>query len=134
MNIAEAARRSGLGTRTIRYYETIGLVAPPARADNGYRRYDAQAVEELQFLARARAAGFDLRECRQLLRLLRNRARRSRHARELVLEKSRRLENRIAELQAMRALLLDMAGRCRGDEGPECAILEDLARTGRGVP
>ena len=129
MNISEAARRSGLNAKTIRYYEDIQLIAPAARGDNGYRLYDSKAVEELQFLARARGVGFDLEECRQLLELQRDRSRRSRHARDLVLEKSQQLQERIEQLVAMQQVLQDMASRCRGDEGPDCAILEDLAAT-----
>jgi len=130
MNISEAARQSGLSTKTIRYYEDIELIAPASRSDNGYRQYDQRAVEELHFLARAREVGFDLQECRQLLDLQRDHARQSRHARELVLEKSRQLQHRIEQLQAMQSVLEDMASRCHGDEGPDCAILEDLAGTG----
>lgn len=127
MNISEAARRSGLSAKTIRYYEDIALIAPASRGDNGYRQYDAGAVEELHFLARARDVGFDLQECRQLLELQRDRSRQSRHARELVLEKSEQLQQRITQLQAMQDVLADMASRCHGDEGPDCAILEDLS-------
>ncbi|MGB1141926.1 MAG: Cu(I)-responsive transcriptional regulator [Halioglobus sp.] len=130
MNISEAARQSGLSAKTIRYYEDIALITPARRSDNGYRQYDARAVEELHFLARAREVGFDLQECRQLLDLQRDHARQSRHARELVLEKNHQLQLRIEQLQAMQAILQDMASRCHGDEGPDCAILEDLAGGG----
>lgn len=134
MNISEAARRSGLSVKTIRYYEDIDLIVPAIRAENGYRQYDSRAVEELHFLARAREVGFDLQECRQLLELQRDRTRQSRHARQLVLEKSQQLQRRIAQLVEMQKVLLDMAHRCQGDEGPECAILEDLAgAAGEGV-
>ena len=127
MNISEAARRSGLSSKTIRYYEDIGLIAPAQRGDNGYRQYGAGAVEELAFLSRARDVGFDLEECRQLLELHRDSGRQSRHARALVLEKSAQLQQRIESLKAMQSVLEDMASRCHGDEGPECAILDDLA-------
>jgi len=129
MNISEAARRSGLSAKTIRYYEDIELIEPAGRAENGYRQYDTRAVEALHFLARAREVGFDLHECRQLLELQRDHARQSRHARELVLEKSQQLQHRIDQLVSMQKVLEDMARRCRGDEGPDCAILEDLAGT-----
>ena len=127
MNISEAARRSGLSAKTIRYYEDIGLIGPAVRAENGYRQYDGKAVEDLHFLSRARDVGFDLRECRQLLELQRDHSRQSRHARELVLEKSQQLQARIDRLVAMQKVLHDLASRCRGDEGPDCAILQDLA-------
>jgi MerR family copper efflux transcriptional regulator len=127
MNISQAAKQSGLSAKTIRYYEEIGLIAPAARGDNGYRRYDHKALEELRFLARTREVGFDLEESRQLLELQRDSSRQSRHARQLVLEKSRQLQTRIEQLLAMQQVLQAMAQRCRGDEGPECAILENLA-------
>ncbi len=130
MNISEAARRSGLSTRTIRYYEAIDLVTPADRGENGYRQYNERAITELQFLARAREVGFDLTECRQLLALLRDSARHSAHARELVLEKCDQLQRRIEQLQAMQRVLREMARRCSGDEGPDCAILDDLAGVG----
>lgn len=130
MNISEAARRSGLSAKTIRYYEDIELIAPASRGDNGYRQYDVSAVEELHFLSRAREVGFDLQECRQLLDLQRDSSRQSRHARDLVLEKSRTLQTRIEQLLAMQQVLEEMADRCHGDEGPDCAILEDLAGAG----
>ena len=133
MNISEAGRKSGLSAKTIRYYEDIGLIDPAARGENGYRQYDGRALEELKFLARAREVGFDLDECRQLLELQRDRSRQSRHARELVLEKSQQLQQRIEQLMAMQQVLQEMAGRCRGDEGPDCAILEDLAASPEGA-
>jgi DNA-binding transcriptional MerR regulator len=77
--------------------------------------------------------GFDLEECRQLLDLQRDRSRQSRHARELVLQKSRQLQTRIEQLRAMQQVLGDMASRCKGDEGPDCAILEDLAGLQEGA-
>lgn len=127
MNISEAARRSGLSSKTIRYYEDIGLIAPARRGDNGYRQYESHAVEELKFLFRAREVGFDLEESKQLLELHRDSGRQSRHARALVLEKSGQLQQRIDSLVAMQQVLQEMASRCHGDEGPECAILDDLA-------
>ena len=127
MNISQAARQSGLSAKTIRYYEEIRLIAPAARGENGYRQYDTRSLEELRFLARARDVGFDLEESRQLLELQRDRSRQSRHARDLVMEKSRKLQQRIEQLVAMQAELLALASRCKGDEGPDCAILEDLA-------
>lgn len=132
MNISEAARRSGLSAKTIRYYEDIGLIDPASRGENGYRRYESGSLEQLQFLARARDVGFDIDECRQLLDLQLDSNRQSRHARSLVLEKSEQLQGKIDKLQSMQKVLQNMAQRCRGDEGPDCAILEDLA-SGEGA-
>ena len=56
MNIGTAADRSGLPTKTIRYYEDIGLLKPD-RAGNGYRDYSTADVHRLRFLQRARITG-----------------------------------------------------------------------------
>ena len=128
MNISEAARRSGLSTKTIRYYEEIGLLPPVQRTPSGYRQYDTATLGELRFLNRTREVGFDLEESRQLLELLRDPHRQSAHARELVLDKRQQLQQRIAQLQSMQQVLAGMAARCNGDEGPECAILDELIR------
>ncbi|MBT4519905.1 MAG: MerR family transcriptional regulator [Halieaceae bacterium] len=127
MNISAAARQSGLSTKTIRYYEDIELIDPASRSDNGYRQYDKRAVAELQFLARSREVGFNLEESRQLLALLRDSSRHSVHARNLVVEKTEQLQQRIDQLEAMQQVLKLMALRCNGDEGPDCAILDELA-------
>lgn len=127
MRISEVASQSGLTAKTIRYYEEIGLIEPASRGLNGYRDYNKQSLGQLRFLARARDVGFNLEESRQLLDLLKDSARQSVHARSLVLEKSAQLQSKIAKLEAMQIVLRDMARRCNGDEGPECAILDDLA-------
>ncbi|MCV6620983.1 MAG: Cu(I)-responsive transcriptional regulator [Cellvibrionaceae bacterium] len=127
MNISEAAKRSGLSSKTIRYYESIGLVKVAKRSDNGYRDYSESDVEALRFLQRARATGFGIEECRQLLGLYDNEQRHSSHVKSLVLEKVEQVESQIAELQAMRNTLNTLASRCAGDEGPHCAILDELS-------
>jgi MerR family copper efflux transcriptional regulator len=128
MRISEAAKKCGLSAKTIRYYEQIGLIEPALRAENGYREYTGDALGQLRFLARAREVGFNLEESRQLLELLKDSSRQSIHARGLVLEKAQQLQHRIEKLVTMQAVLADMASRCNGDEGPECAILDDLAK------
>lgn len=128
MNISAAARRSGLSAKTIRYYESIGLIEVAARGQNGYRDYSDRQLDLLCFLQRARATGFSLQECRQLLRLYRDTGRHSAHVKSMVLEKVARVDAQLRELQAMRDTLVNMAGRCAGDEGPHCAIIDELAQ------
>lgn len=130
MNISQAARESGLSAKTIRYYEEIRLVSPPARAANGYRCYDGEAVAELRFLHRAREVGFSVEECRQLLDIQRNPDRHSAHVKSLVLDKCRQIDERIAGLKSMNRSLRKLASECSGDEGPDCAILDELCREG----
>ncbi|MGL5304470.1 MAG: MerR family DNA-binding transcriptional regulator, partial [Aeromonas sp.] len=54
MNISKVASATGLTAKTIRYYESIGLIGAPIRRENGYRSYTEGALRELRFIKRAR--------------------------------------------------------------------------------
>lgn len=62
MRIGELARRTGLSTSRIRFYEARGLLPPAARTANGYRDYSEQAIDVVTFIDRAQGLGFTLRE------------------------------------------------------------------------
>lgn len=126
MNIKDAADRTGLPAKTIRYYEEIGLVAP-ARRDNGYRDYSDTDAHTLAFLGRARSLGFSIDDCRALLALYDDDGRSSAEVREIARGHLRRIERKIAELMAMRDTLSDLIDACHGDARPDCPILADLA-------
>lgn len=100
MNIGEAARRSGLPAKTIRYYEDIGLVSS-ARRGNGFRDYDERDVHSLRFVAKARSLGFTVEECRHLLALYKDPARSSAEVREAAERHIADVRSKIAELQSM---------------------------------
>lgn len=128
MNIGQAAARSGLSAKTIRYYEDIKLVVPQRQPDNGYRIYDQDDIKQLSFLQHARAVGFGLEECRNLLDLYRDAGRQSSQVKQLVLEKIVHLDQQLASLTAMRAALNEMARACAGDDAPNCPIIDNLAK------
>lgn len=67
MNIGELARRSGLSSSRIRFYERIGLLQAVGRRPNGYRSYPAEALQVLELITCAQQAGFSLEEIRTLL-------------------------------------------------------------------
>ena len=130
MNIGEAAALSGLPAKTIRYYEEIGLIRPAQRAGNGYRDYGETDVRTLIFLQRARSLGFSVRDCRELLALYRDRRRASADVKAVALRRIGDIDRKIAELETIRASLLELAERCHGDERPECPVLNELAGNG----
>lgn len=126
LSIGEAARRTGLPAKTIRYYEEIGLVHP-RRAANGYRAFGAAEVHSLHFVARARALGFSVDECRALLALYNDRSRASAEVKSIARKHLAEIETKIADLAAMRETLAHLVETCAGDDRPDCPILEDLA-------
>jgi MerR family copper efflux transcriptional regulator len=67
MFIHDLAQASGVSARTIRYYESIGLLPAPPRADNNYRQYGADAVERLRFIVSARSLDFSLTDIAEFL-------------------------------------------------------------------
>lgn len=127
MNIGTAARESGLPTKTVRYYADIGLVRPQARGGNGYRDYGPGEVQRLKFVRRARAFGFSVEECRELLGLYADRDRASADVKQIALARIERIDAQLAELAALRDDLARLAEACKGDGRPDCAILNGLA-------
>lgn len=126
MNISEAARAAGLPAKTIRYYEEIGLIAP-RRGPNGYRAFCDTDVHNLTFLARARALGFSIEDCRVLLALYEDKSRASADVKRVAQAHLDRIEAKIADLSAMRDTLSHLVHACRGNARPECPILAGIS-------
>jgi len=126
MNIGHAADQTGLGPKTLRYYEEIGLVLP-GRAENGYRDYSSDQVHQLKFLARARSLGFSIVECRALLSLYQDTSRASSDVRKLAKGHLGQIEAKISELKSMHSTLSHLISACHGDDRPDCPILDELA-------
>ncbi len=113
MRIGELADHVGVGTKTIRYYESIGLLEPPERTTSGYRDYDDRAADRLRFIRDAQATGLTLSEIRSVLELKDAGARSCDHTRQLLERHVAELDVQIERLQAARHELADMAGRAR---------------------
>ncbi len=126
MNIGAVAEASGLRAKTIRYYEEIGLVRPD-RSRNGYRQFCEGHVRQLAFLSRARRLGFSIDECRALLALYEDRERASVDVKRLAEGHLADIDRKLAELVEMRETLSNLVQRCRGDDRPDCPILDGLA-------
>lgn len=126
MNIGEVAERSGIPPKTIRYYEDIGLVRPQ-RSGNGYRAFRETDLHKLAFLGRARALGFSIDDCRNLLGLYENENRESAQVKAVAEEHLSAIDEKIAQLQSMRETLSHLVASCHGDQRPDCPILSDLA-------
>lgn len=125
MNIGEVAAQTGLPAKTIRYYEDIGLVTA-GRGANGYRVFQNTDAHKLTFLGRARALGFSIEHCRELLALWEDRSRASADVRAVALGHLDDIEAKISALAAMRDTLSELVQNCAGDGRPDCPILKGL--------
>ena len=130
MNIGDASEATGLPTKTIRYYEDIGLIKP-ARAANGYRDYCGKDVHRLAFIQRSRSLGFTIDECRLLLSLYEDKDRASSDVKALAEEKILEMDRKLKELNSLRNTLKTLVDHCHGDDRPDCPIIDEMSK---GVP
>ncbi len=128
MNIGEVAAETGITSKSIRYYESIGLIPEAHRTGGGYRQYSDKDVQTLHFIRRARNLGFTVGEVEELLSLYRDRNRASADVREIAIKHITDLDKKVGELEGMRATLTHLVEKCHGDDRPDCPILDDLAR------
>jgi MerR family mercuric resistance operon transcriptional regulator len=123
--IGQLARAARVHVETIRYYQRRQLLATPARAARGIRRYDAEALRRLVFIRRAQELGFSLREIAELLTLGSGSCAQTRAAAE---RKRADIDTRLRDLLAMRHTLVNLIRTCGTGAQPQCPILESLSQ------
>jgi Cu(I)-responsive transcriptional regulator len=126
MNIGQASAASGVSTKMIRYYESIGLVPPADRRKSGYRDYGSADVHRLRFIRRARDLNFSLDQIADLLRLWSDRHRSNAEVKAIALQHVAELNERAKHLNEMANALKHLASACEGNGRPECPIIEGL--------
>jgi DNA-binding transcriptional MerR regulator len=120
VRIGEVAQRSGVPVKTIRYYEEIGVLAPPARTASGYRDYDAGVVDRLAFVRAAQAIGLTLGEIREIVALRDRGEAPCAHVTELIGRRAAEIEARITDLQRLQRELRRLARRARSLDPADC--------------
>ena len=131
--IGVAARRAGISARMVRHYESLGLISGVARTDSGYRQYTEADVHALHFIRRSRDLGFSMEEIAELLGLWHDRSRASSQVKRIAQQHIDDLSERIAQMQAMQRSLQTLVSCCKGNDRPDCPILDDLA-SGQAEP
>ncbi len=142
MTIGALAERSGFRPKTIRYYESIGLLPQPRRRPSGYREYDDHATQRLQFIARAKQLGLSLDEIKHVIALSDAGAVPCGHVLALLDARIDHVERTTAQLEAFAGELrkLRRVARARVKRGDVCGIIEharidvDLAPYQRLMP
>lgn len=123
MNIGEAARQSGLPTKTIRYYESIGLLSP-SRRTNGFRDYGEGEVHNLRFIGCARGLGFSVDQCRDLVDLFADRTRAAADLRAAAQPHLVTIERKVEELRRLKRTLDRLMGEPIVEGRPIWPVLE----------
>jgi DNA-binding transcriptional MerR regulator len=121
--IGDLARRVGVSSPTIRYYEELGLLARPVRSSSGYRRYSEAAINELRFIQKAKRLGFSLDEIAEILRLSRSGRTACSHVLSLAQQHLVAVDERIRQLQAFRDQLAGEVAKWSSQQTPTCSGL-----------
>lgn len=131
LTIGRLAKAAGVAIDTIRYYEREGLLPEPPRRASGYRAYPPETVRRLRFIRGAKQLGFSLKEIAELLELRNHRSDERDEVRSKAREKIRQIDQRVAEMIAIRDELKVLVSACEHEQahgGADCPILGALER------
>lgn len=117
---------AGCNLETIRYYEKIGLLAPPARSDSGHRLYAEDDQARLRFILRGRELGFTIEELRSLLSLVESGAYTCGEIHELTRRHLVSVSQKIRDLRKLERTLTSISSQCARGADPECPVIEAL--------
>jgi MerR family transcriptional regulator, copper efflux regulator len=130
MTIAQASARSGCSAPTIRYYESIGLIAPADRGRNGRRSFGQQDVHRLSFIRRCREFGLSIDQTRGLIAASTQGLEACAPAQKIVGEQLKAIRARRVELRLLESNLQQILDRCctvcATGEAAACSIFEDI--------
>jgi MerR family mercuric resistance operon transcriptional regulator len=125
--IGTLSNLSAVSIEAIRYYERIGLLPKARRSDAGYRHYDKQDVDRLNFIRRVRDLGFSIEEVRRLLGLADQRSRSCSRVHAIAEGHLAEVRAKIEDLSRMEAVLVGVVKACAKGTMPECPLLASLA-------
>jgi DNA-binding transcriptional MerR regulator len=126
VKIGALAKATNTNIETIRYYERIGLLPPPARTTGNYRSFGEPERARLSFVRYARELGFAIEEIRSLLDLSDNPERDCEAADAIASRHLTVVEAKIAQLAGLRDELARIIGSCRGGMAADCRVIEAL--------
>lgn len=131
LTIGEVAKQAHVRLETLRYYERMGLVAPPPRNGSNYRLYPEETVRRVQFIKRAQQLGFSLKDITELLALRTTPETPCADIRTRALAKIDTIEEKLRALHAMKEVLTQLVAECPGRGAiTDCPILESFDTEG----
>lgn len=127
MTVGELARQTGVNLETVRFYEKQKLLPKPERTPGGHRLYTHDDVERLSFIQRAKWVGFTLKEIRTLMRVREADPSEScGDAMDLARHKAAEIDDKLRELQNMRAALQTFLDTCPETDAGHCQVIKGL--------
>jgi DNA-binding transcriptional MerR regulator len=120
MRIGELATKTGVTAKTIRFWESTGLLADPTRTPSGYRDYEPEVVDRLEFIRHAQAGGLTLAQIREILEISDSGDAPCEHVGQVVADRLTEVETRIAELTDTRRHLQTLAHRAAVQDPTDC--------------
>ncbi len=132
LKIGDVAKVSGVGIETLRFYEKQGLLTHATRTQSGYRLYNRDVLERLEFIKRAQVLGFTLAEIAHLIKEKASGISPCADAREIVRSRLAELDERMREMRRYRkelAAALAQWDEQGAAEGSICGLIESTALT-----
>jgi len=130
VRIGELAQRHGVTTKTIRFYESIGLMPDPPRTASGYRSYEEPDAERLTFIKTAQRLGLSLDDIREIIALRDRGAQPCGYVAEVLDRQVKDLDRRIREMRDLRDELRHLRHRAGlepdGDAAAYCQVIEHV--------
>lgn len=131
MKIGELASATATKVETVRYYERIGLLPPPARTSANYRAYGGDHLARLSFIRRARDLGFTLEAVRELLTLSDDKSQSCDTVDGIARVHLIEIDRKVRDLKSLRTELSRVLGSCSHGTVADCKIIESLATRGK---
>ena len=127
MTIGKIAKKTALNVQTIRFYERAGLLEEAKRTPAGYRQFEENTVERIEFIRKAQKIGYSLEEIRELLSLSVSKENPCDRVRLMTEAKIVEINEKMRDLRELKSRLERLVGQCVAG-GPEgnCPILESL--------
>ncbi|MBA6392168.1 MerR family transcriptional regulator [Colwellia sp. BRX10-3] len=121
--IGKIAKELNLSVETIRFYEREGIIQQPQKPLNGYRLYDDSISKQLQFICKAKALGFSLKEVSSLMSMDSNCS----QVESLGLQKLNIIQNKISDLQRLEKVIKEMTNSCQSNnDQANCPLIDSL--------
>lgn len=131
LKIGELAQKTHVSTATLRYYEQCGLLSQANRADNGYRYYPEEAVQQVEFIKKAQQLGFSLQDIQAILRIKQAGQQPCGVVKQILADKIAQVQAQLRHLQQLEAELLHYQAQWQQQEtanlgGRICGLIEEV--------